>query len=205
MRGRYETKRIYWAKYRVGGAGVYLGSGSSMNTIPDGLDLVQYLQGGPVSGGSTHRVVIVGAGFAAAKVLADQPVVVTLVDQRNYHTFQPLLYEVATAGLEAGDVAYPVRAIVGRAPNIHFRLGTVIGIQRQERVVCFAERGLGHVPNSGPCANDLPFDSLIVSSGAVANFFGIPGAEQFAHPLYTLDDARNLRNHILLCLEMVER
>jgi hypothetical protein len=117
MRGRYETKRIYWAKNRVGGAGVYLGSGSSMNTIPDGLDLVQYLQGGPVSGGSTHRVVIVGAGFAAAKVLADQPVVVTLVDQRNYHTFQPLLYEVATAGLKAGDVVQP--ASHRRARMIH--------------------------------------------------------------------------------------
>ena len=157
-----------------------------------------------MTNGSTHQVVILGAGFggiAAAKVLANQPVVVTLVDQRNYHTFQPLLYEVATAGLEAGDVAYPVRAIVGRAPNIHFRLGTVTGIQRQERVVCFAERGLGHIANSEPCVNDLPFDSLIVSSGAVANFFGIPGAEEFAHPLYTLDDARNLRNHILLCLE----
>jgi NADH dehydrogenase len=126
---------------------------------------------------------------------------VTLVDQRNFHTFQPLLYEVATAGLDPGDVAYPVRAVVGRIPNINFHLGTVTGVDWNDRVVCFAGLHAKHDSASAACADDLPFDSLIVASGAVVNFFGVPGAAEHAFPLYTLDDARQLRDHILLRLE----
>ena len=139
-----------------------------------------------------HRVVIVGAGFgglSAARALVGQPVEVTIVDQRNFHTFQPLLYEVATAGLEAGDVAYPVRAIFGRSRNVTFRFGTVTGVDW--------ERHLVTLEGSGP----LPFDSLVVASGATARFFGIPGAAEFTFPLYTLRDARTLRDHILRALE----
>jgi NADH dehydrogenase len=148
--------------------------------------------------------VIIGAGFgglAAARTLAGKPVEVTLVDQRNFHTFLPLLYEVATAGLDPGDVAYPVRAVIGRVANTHFRLGTVTGIDWKEQLVCFAGVDDGHDATSARCADDLPFDSLIVGTGAIANFFGVPGAADYAHPLYTLDDARHLRNHILLRLE----
>src|SRR5271170_2118515 len=148
-----------------------------------------------------HKVVIVGAGFgglAAAKALSGQEVEVTLVDQRNFHTFLPLLYEVATAGLDPGDVAYPVRAIIGRTRNIRFRLGTVTGIVWQERMVCFNDSASGHNPSAPGCEDDVPYDSLILASGAIANYFGIPGAAEYAHPLYTLDDARHLRDHILL-------
>ena len=151
-----------------------------------------------------HRVVIIGAGFgglASARTLADKSVDVTLVDQRNYHTFQPLLYEVATAGLDPGDVAYPVRAVIGRDPNIHFRLGTVTAIDWNERTVCFAGINVKHDAASDGCADDIPFDSLIIATGAVVNFFGVPGAAEYAHPLYTLEDARHLRDHILLRLE----
>ncbi len=152
-----------------------------------------------------HRVVVVGAGFGglnAAKALGGGPVDVTVVDQRNFHTFQPLLYEVATAGLDPGDVAYPVRSVFGRFDNVHFRLGTVTGIHWADRKVCIApdEPDEPDEPG-GDCADDVPFDSLVVASGAVANFFGVPGAEEFAHPLYTLADARHLRDHILLRLE----
>ncbi len=139
-----------------------------------------------------HRVVIVGAGFgglSAARALVGEPVEVTIVDQRNFHTFQPLLYEVATAGLEAGDVAYPVRAIFGRSRNVSFRFGTVSGIDWDRRQVT--------VEGAGP----LPFDSVIVASGATARFFGIPGAAEFTFPLYTLNDARTLRDHVLRRLE----
>jgi NADH dehydrogenase len=139
-----------------------------------------------------HRVVIVGAGFAglsAARALIDRPVEVTIVDQRNFHTFQPLLYEVATAGLESGDVAYPIRAIFGRAGNVTFRFATVTGVDWDHRRVLLQ----GTTP--------LPFDSVIVASGATARYFGIPGAAEFAHPLYTLTDARTLRDHILRRLE----
>jgi NADH dehydrogenase len=126
-----------------------------------------------------HKVVIIGAGFgglAATRALSGQEVEVTLVDQRNFHTFLPLLYEVATAGLDPGDVAYPVRAVIGRTPNIRFRLGTVTGIVWQERMVCFNDDRSGHDPSAAGCVDDTPYDSLILASGAIANFFGIPGA-----------------------------
>jgi NADH dehydrogenase len=151
-----------------------------------------------------HKVVIIGAGFgglAAARALGGQEVEVTLVDQRNFHTFLPLLYEVATAGLDPGDVAYPVRAVIGRTPNIRFRLGTVTGIVWQERMVCFNDSKSGHDPSAAGCEDDVRYDSLILASGAIANFFGIPGAAEYTLPLYTLQDARHLRDHLLLRLE----
>jgi NADH dehydrogenase len=151
-----------------------------------------------------HKVVIIGAGFgglAAARELSGQGVEVTLVDQRNFHTFQPLLYEVATAGLDPADVAYPVRAVIGRTPNIRFRLGTVTGIVWRERMVCFNDSKSGHDPAAPGCEDDLRYDSLILASGAIANFFGIPGAAEYTLPLYTLEDARHLRDHLLLRLE----
>jgi NADH dehydrogenase len=142
-----------------------------------------------------HRVVIVGAGFgglSAARALAKKPVEVTVVDQRNFHTFQPLLYEVSTAGLDPADVAYPVRAIFGRTPNVTFRYATVEGVDWDARMV----RLEGDDP--------LPFDSIILATGAIAKFFGIPGAQEFTFPLYTLADARILRDHLLRRLEEVD-
>ena len=142
--------------------------------------------------GGVHRVVIVGAGFAglsAARALIDGPVDVTLVDQRNFHTFQPLLYEVATAGLDPGDVAYPIRAVFGRADNVSFRFATVTGVDWDRRQVA--------LEGSSP----LPFDSVIVASGATARYFGIPGASELTFPLYTLTEARRLRDHVLRKLE----
>lgn len=135
-----------------------------------------------------HRVVIVGAGFAglaAARALVGEPVEVTIVDRHNFHTFQPMLYEVATAGLDPDDVAYPVRAIFGKAPNVKFRLARVTGVDWEDRLVTLDG------------ADPLPFDSVIVASGATANFFGIPGAAESSFPLYTLEDARRLRDHVL--------
>jgi NADH:ubiquinone reductase (H+-translocating) len=142
-----------------------------------------------------HRVVIVGAGFAglsAARTLAGTPVTVTIVDQRNFHTFQPLLYEVATAGLDTGDVAYPIRSIFGRTDNVTFRFAAVAGVDW--------ELGQVILEDSDP----LPFDSLIVASGAQAKFFGIPGASEFTFPLYTLTDARRLRDHVLRRFEVAD-
>jgi NADH:ubiquinone reductase (H+-translocating) len=146
--------------------------------------------------GPVHRVVIVGAGFGglkAARTLAGRPVDVTIVDQHNFHTFQPLLYEVATAGLESDDVAYPVRAIFGRTGNIRFRLGTVTGVDWDTGQVQMAS------------GDALSFDSLIVASGATARFFGIPGAAEHSLPLYTLADARRLRDHVLRRFETADR
>jgi NADH dehydrogenase len=142
-----------------------------------------------------HRVVIIGAGFgglSAARSLARKPVDVTIIDQRNFHTFQPLLYEVSTAGLDPGDVAYPIRAIFGRVPNVTFRYGMVTGVDWARHTVAMDE------------GDPIAFDSVIVASGATVKYFGIPGAEQYAHALYTLADARYLRDHILRRLEEVD-
>ncbi|MHB8440299.1 MAG: NAD(P)/FAD-dependent oxidoreductase [Acidimicrobiales bacterium] len=141
------------------------------------------------------RVVVVGAGFAglaAAKELAGAPCTVTLVDQHNFHTFQPLLYQVATAGLEAADVAYPVRTIFRRHHNIVFRHGKVTGVDLDGRRVQLSDR------------TALAYDHLVVATGAAAAFFGIDGAAQNSKPLYTLADARHLRNHLLATLESAD-
>jgi len=141
------------------------------------------------------RVVVIGCGFAglqAVRQLAGAPVEVTLVDQRNFHTFQPLLYQVATAGLEPGDVAYPARTIIRRRRNVVFRHGRVETVDLEGRTL---RLGDGEV---------LGYDYLIVGTGATAGFFGVEGAAAHAHPLYTLDDANHLRNLVLTRLEEVD-
>ncbi|WP_421121111.1 NAD(P)/FAD-dependent oxidoreductase [Aquihabitans daechungensis] len=138
------------------------------------------------------RVVIVGAGFgglAAARELASAPVDVTLVDRNNFHTFQPLLYQVATSGLASADVAYPVRGIVARHEHLSFRQATVIGADLDARVL--------HLQHDEHEVEDLPYDHLIVAAGATANTFGIPGVDHHGFPLYNLADAVRLRNHVL--------
>jgi NADH dehydrogenase len=140
----------------------------------------------------TPHVVIVGAGFgglAAARELADAPVRVTLVDRNNFHTFQPLLYQVATSGLASADVAHPVRGIVGRRRGQAFRQATVIGADLDAKVL-----RLEHPDHE---VADLAYDHLIVAAGAVTNTFAIPGVEEHGFPLYRLDEAVALRNHVL--------
>jgi NADH dehydrogenase len=141
------------------------------------------------------KVVIVGAGFgglAAARGLTGVPVDVTLVDRNNFHTFQPLLYQVATAGLNAADIAHAVRGIVRGIDNVAFRNATVSGVDWDaHRVELEGEEG-------------LPFDFLVVAAGATAEHFGVPGAAEHGLPLYTLADAAALRNHILARFEAVD-
>lgn len=146
------------------------------------------------SGGTqpVAHVVVVGGGFAGIAVgrgLANSEVRVTIVDQHNFHTFLPLLYQVATAGLEPADVAYPIRTIFGGAPNIGFRHGRVRQVNYATNRVVLDD------------ATELNYDHLVVATGATAAFFGIPGASQYAMPLYSLADARRLRNKLLLALE----
>ena len=134
------------------------------------------------------KVVVVGAGFgglAAAQALKDAPVDVTLVDRNNFHTFQPLLYQVATSGLNPADVAYPVRGIFQRQRNLRFRRAAVTSV----------DWAAGEVGLDGGGA--LPFDQLVVSAGATVNDFGTPGVAEHGFPLYVLPDAVRLRNHIL--------
>jgi NADH dehydrogenase len=143
---------------------------------------------------SRRRVVIVGAGFGgltAAKALASAPVEITLIDRRNYHLFQPLLYQVATAGLSPADIAHPIRGIVGRQPNTSVLLGRVEGIDTEAHAVVLADRR-------------VPYDELILATGARHAYFGHDEWERYAHGLKKIDDATEIRRRILLAFERAE-
>lgn len=141
------------------------------------------------------RIVIIGAGFGglyAAKTLANQPVDVLLIDRNNYHTFTPLLYQVATSALEPGEIAYPVRATFRRKKNINFMLGEVVGIDTRLQQV--------QVKTNGSTRSE-PYDYLIVAAGSVTNTFGNAGVDAYGFGLKDLHDALRLRNHILSLIE----
>ncbi|MGV8057308.1 MAG: NAD(P)/FAD-dependent oxidoreductase [Smithellaceae bacterium] len=141
------------------------------------------------------RVVIIGAGFGglwAARTLANQPVEVVVIDHNNYHTFLALLYQVAAAELNAEDIAYPVRSVFRNIPNVDFVLAHARHIDMENnRIVTDGET--------------ISFDYLILSSGSVTSTFGIPGVEQHAYFLKTLEEAMMLKNHIICCFEAASR
>ena len=148
------------------------------------------------SNGANQRpqVVIIGAGFgglSAAKSLAKAPFDVALIDRYNYHMFQPLLYQVATAALSPGDIAFPIRTVFRRAPNVRVVLATVSAIDAERNEV-IAE------------ANRIPFDYLIVATGARQAYFGHDDWAPHAHGLKTIGDAVYLRDRILLAFEKAE-
>lgn len=137
---------------------------------------------------------MVGAGFgglAVVKALDDAPVDVVLVDANNFHTFQPLLYQVATAGLDADDIAHPVRGIVSRHRNADVRLGRVVDVDVEGRRLHFEE---------GP---PLDYDRLVLATGAVTATYGIPGVAEHSFGLKTLNDSTALRAHVLRQFERV--
>jgi len=141
------------------------------------------------------KVVVIGAGFAginAAKSLAKAPVDVTVVDRKNHHTFQPLLYQVALAVLSPAEIASPVRTVLRRAHNTEVLLGEVSGFDLQKRLVRLD--GL-----------ELPYDYLIVAAGATHAYFGHPEWEAIAPGLKTLEDAIEIRRRVLLAFETAER
>ncbi|MER3437696.1 MAG: FAD-dependent oxidoreductase, partial [Chloroflexota bacterium] len=144
------------------------------------------------------HVVIIGAGFAglkAARALNGAPVQVTVIDKRNHHLFQPLLYQVATASLSPADIASPIRAIVRRQDNIRVLLGEVTSIAVDQREV--------HLTGDGERV--IPYDYLIVAAGARHSYFGHDEWEPFAPGLKSLEDALEIRRRILLAFEEAER
>lgn len=141
------------------------------------------------------QVVVLGAGFgglAAARELCGKGVEVTIVDRQNHHVFQPLLYQVATAGLSPADIAAPIRSVVRKHQKTHVRLGEVVGIDPDARHVELAEGDL------------VPYDYLIVATGARHGYFGREEWAEHAPGLKTIDDATRLRRRILLALEHAE-
>ncbi len=148
------------------------------------------------SPGTRPRVVIIGCGFAglaAARALAGHAVEVTLVDRANHHVFQPLLYQVATAGLAAPAVAAPIRQILRGARNVTTLLGEVTAIDLAQRKIRLDQGGV------------LDYDHLIVASGATHSYFGHDDWGPFAPGLKTLADALEIRHRILLAFERAER
>ncbi len=144
---------------------------------------------------SKPQVVIIGGGFAglnAAKHLRDADVAVTVVDQHNHHTFQPLLYQVATASLSPADIAGPIRAILRRQTNLSVILAEVTGIDLACGVVQMG-------------ADELAYDYLIIAAGSTDSYFGHDEWAKYAGGLKTLDDAVRMRNQILLGFEAAER
>lgn len=142
--------------------------------------------------GERRRVVVIGAGFgglAACEALGSVDVDVVLVDRHNYNTFQPLLYQVATAGLDPGDIAYPVRSFGRRHANFGFRQDEVIDVDLDGRRVGFAE---------GP---SITYDYLVLAAGAATNYFGVPGAAAHAKAIYTMEDAVAVRGVVTSSLE----
>ncbi|WP_121967910.1 NAD(P)/FAD-dependent oxidoreductase [Leptolyngbya sp. BC1307] len=160
------------------------------------------LQNRPVSASATaseqtlHHVVIVGGGFGglyAAKALGKAAVKVTLIDKRNFHLFQPLLYQVATGGLSAGDISSPLRAILSKQKNVQVLMGEVTGIEAAAQQVRLKN---GEI---------VSYDSLIVATGSSHHYFGKDEWSAIAPGMKTIEDALEVRRRIFLAFEAAEK
>jgi NADH dehydrogenase len=150
----------------------------------------------PAQPAEPHRVVIVGAGFGgleAAFRLVGAPVRIALVDRRNHHLFQPLLYQVATAALATSEIAWPIRYLMRDRPEVTTLFATVSGIDARGKRVLLDD------------GDGLPYDTLILATGARHAYFGHDEWEPFAPGLKTLEDATTLRRRILVAFERAER
>jgi NADH:ubiquinone reductase (H+-translocating) len=142
-----------------------------------------------------HKVVIIGGGFGgltAAQALRRADVDVTLIDRRNFHLFQPLLYQVATGALSPANIAAPLRSVLRKQKNTKVILGEVSGFDVPGRAVLLGDER-------------VPFDSLIVAAGAVNNYFGKPEWEANAPGLKTVEEATEIRTRVLSAFEAAER
>jgi len=142
-----------------------------------------------------HRVVIVGGGFGglyAAKSLGKAPVAVTLIDRRNFHLFQPLLYQVATGALSPGEIASPLRVVLRRHRNTEVLLGEVVDLDVERRRVILRDGEAG-------------YDDLIVATGATHHYFGNDQWAPLAPGLKTIEDATEIRSRLLAAFERAER
>lgn len=142
------------------------------------------------------KVVIIGGGFGglwAAKALANKPVEVTLIDRKNHHVFQPLLYQVATAVLSPGEIAQPIRRILAKAKNVEVILGEAVNFDKDNQKVILAD------------GSEIGYDYLIVAAGARHAYFGHDEWETSAPGLKTIEDAVEIRRRVLLAFELAER
>jgi NADH:ubiquinone reductase (H+-translocating) len=144
----------------------------------------------------THRVVIVGAGFgglAAAQRLKGAGASITIIDQRNHHLFQPLLYQAATATLATSEIAWPIRQLLRKRRDVTTLLGVVTGLDATKRIVMLEDGA------------EVPYDTLVLATGARHAYFGHDEWEPYAPGLKTLEDATAIRRRVLLSFEQAER
>src|SRR5262245_3012680 len=145
---------------------------------------------------NNHRVIIVGGGFAglrAARAFKGAPVDVTLVDNRNFHLFQPLLYQVATGSLSPGEIAAPLRSVLSRQENTRVLLGDVVDIDPASKTVRLADGA------------QLDYDSLIVASGSQTSYYGHEEWREWAPSLKSVEEALSVRHKIYYAFEIAER
>lgn len=144
---------------------------------------------------SRPRVVVAGAGFGglwAARALGGEDVDVLLVDRNNFHTFFPLLYQVGAAEIDTSEICYPVRKILRGSPNVRFSMGEVREVDLEGRTIRIG-------------GADVPYDHLVLAVGSTPHYFGVPGADEFAFPLRTVEHGIALRNHVLSRFERAAR
>lgn len=142
-----------------------------------------------------HRIVIIGAGFgglSAAQHLAGSGASITLIDQRNHHIFQPLLYQVATASLATSEIAWPIRNLMRGRGDVETRLSTVIGVDADAKHILLAD------------GSTVPYDTLVAATGATHAYFGHDDWEPYAPGLKTIEDATRIRRRVLLAFERAE-
>ena len=143
-----------------------------------------------------HRVVILGGGFGglyAAKALKRAPVEVALIDRRNFHLFQPLLYQVATGSLSPGEIAAPIRSVLNKQKNTNVLLEEVVDLDPEAKTVQLRDGG------------QVPYDSLIVATGSQSSYFGNEKWRGWAPSLKSVEDATAIRHKILYAFEAAER
>jgi len=143
-----------------------------------------------------HHIVIVGGGFGglyAAKALGKTAVSVTLIDKRNFHLFQPLLYQVATGGLSAGDISSPLRSVLSKQKNVRVLMGEVVGIESAEKEIRLKN------------GEAISYDTLIVATGSSHHYFGKDEWSDIAPGMKTIEDALEVRRRIFLAFEAAEQ
>src|ERR1700690_807975 len=143
-----------------------------------------------------RKVVIIGGGFgglSAAQHLHSNLVEVTVIDRRNYHLFQPLLYQVATGSLSPGEIAYPLRSVLSRQKNTRVWLGTVVDVDPDSKRVILADGTI------------VPYDSLIIAAGSETSYFGHNDWQRWAPGLKSVEEATTIRHKILYAFEVAER
>ena len=141
------------------------------------------------------HILIIGAGFGGlepARRLAKAPLQITLIDKRNYHLFQPLLYQIAIAGLTPSQIAYPVRSIFRNQKNLTFQQGEVEQINFEKR----------YVKMNGSL---IAYDYLVIASGGQTNYFGLDSIQENSHELKNIESAVAARNHLLSMFELASR